>query len=204
MDAKTRWKTSFLLSLLSTAIVGQEPPRVKLSVVVYDTAHIGSKTAEHAEHIAGEILSTASIQSSWLAGPLEQLGNLVVDFTAYAAKACHADLGAAIVRLQIVPHAPAGLPAQALGFSLPCARSGVQVTIFADRVATVSETAGPTFGRVLGYAMAHEVGHVLLQSDTHTTAGLMKGIWSKRDWQRAAVSVVSFSPAEVRQIAALH
>ena len=120
-----------------------------------------------------------------------------------AAKACRADLGPAIVRLRILPQAPAGLPAQALGFSLPCARSGVQVTILADRVATVSETAGPTFGRVLGYAMAHEVGHVLLQSDTHTTAGLMKGIWSKSDWQRAAVSVVSFSLAEARQIAAL-
>ena len=204
MGATTRWRTSFLLSLLSTAIVGQEPPRVKLSVVVYDTAHVGSKTAEHAEHLAGKILSTASIQSSWVAGPVEELGNLGMDFTAYAAKACRADLGPAIVRLQILPQAPAGLPAQALGLSLPCARSGVQVTIFADRVASVSETAGPTFGRVLGYVMAHEVGHVLLQSDTHTTAGLMKGTWSKSDWQRAAVSVVSFSPAEARQIAALH
>jgi hypothetical protein len=204
MGAKTRWRTSFLLSLLSTAIVGQEPPRVKLSIVVYDGAHVGPKTAEHAEDLAAKILSTASIQSSWVAGPVEELGNLGMDFTAYAAKACHADLGPAIVRLRILPHAPAGLPAQALGFSLPCARSGVQVTIFADRVATVSETGGPTFGRVLGYVMAHEVGHVLLQSDTHTTAGLMRGIWSKSDWQRAAVSIVSFSPAEARQIAALH
>jgi hypothetical protein len=203
MGAKTRWRTSFLLSLLSTAIVGQEPPRVKLSIVVYDSAHVGSKTTEYAEHVAGEILAKASIQSSWLAGPVEELGSLGMDFTAYAAKACHPDLGQATVRLQILPHAPAGLPAQALGFSLPCARSGVQVTILADRVATVSETAGPTFGRVLGYVMAHEVGHVLLQSDTHTTAGLMKGIWSKSDWQRAAVSVVSFSLAEARQIAAL-
>jgi hypothetical protein len=204
MGAKTRWRTSFLLSLLSTAMVAQQPPRAKLSIVVYDSAHVGSKTTEYSEHVAGEILAKASIQSSWLAGPVEALGSLGMDFTAYAAKACQPDLGQATVRLQILPHAPAGLPAQALGFSLPCARSGVQVTIFADRVATVTETAGPTFGCVLGYAIAHEIGHVLLRSDTHTTAGLMKGIWSKSDWQRAAVSVVSFSPAEARIIAALH
>src|SRR4051794_28093012 len=106
MGAKTSWRTSFLLSLLSTAIVGQEPPRVKLSIVVYDAAQVGSKTAEQAEDLAGKILSTASIQSSWVAGPLGELGNVGMDFTGYAAKACRADLGPAIVRLRILPQAP--------------------------------------------------------------------------------------------------
>jgi hypothetical protein len=204
MGAKTRWRTSFLLSLLSTAIVGQEPPRLKLSIVVYDGAHVGSKTTDRAERLAGTILLTASIQSSWVAGPVEDLGSLGMDFTAYAAKDCQADSISAVLRVQILPRAPVGLPPHALALSLPCARSGVQVTIFADRVAHVTETGGPTFGRVLAYAIAHELGHVLLRSDAHGSAGLMKGTWSKSDWQRAAVIVVSFSPAEARQVAALH
>jgi hypothetical protein len=44
---------------------------------------------------------------------------------------------------------------------------------------------------------------VLLQSEAHATAGLMKGIWSKSDWQRAAVSIIAFSPADALAIATL-
>jgi len=31
----------------------------------------------------------------------------------------------------------------------------------------------------------------------------MKDTWSKSDWQRAAVSIISFGPAEIQRIAAL-
>jgi DNA-binding MurR/RpiR family transcriptional regulator len=74
------------------------------------------------------------------------------------------------------------------------------VTIYADRIAKVSETAALTFGRVLGYAMAHELGHVLLHSVAHEDIGLMKSVWSRFDWQRAAVSVIPFNPRQSRQI----
>jgi hypothetical protein len=57
---------------------------------------------------------------------------------------------------------------------------------------------------VLGYAIAHELGHVLLHSDAHARTGLMKGTWSEPDWQRAAVRVIAFSPAEAQQITTLH
>ncbi|MBV8865419.1 MAG: hypothetical protein JO210_08485 [Acidobacteriaceae bacterium] len=191
-----------LTSLLSTGILGQEARPINLSIITYDAAHIGQKTVHQAEGL-GTVLLTANIQSTWEAGEAQDLANLPLDFTAYAAKDCEANTPS-LLRLQILPRAPAGLSPNALGFSLLRARSGVQVTIYADHVAKVSETGGPTFGRVLGYRMAHELGHMLLQSGTHAPAGLMKGIWSKPDWQRAAVSVIEFSPAQVQHIAALH
>lgn len=176
---------------------------MELSIVTYDSAHVGPKTLDQAERVAGTILLTAAIRSRWEAGQPKDLGNLSMDFTAYAAKGCHPDT-ASVLRVQILRRAPDGVLPNALGFSLPCARSGVQVTIYADRIANVSKAGGPTFGRVFGYAIAHELGHVLLQSDTHAAAGLMKGIWLKGDWQRAAVSIIPFSPAEARQITTLH
>jgi hypothetical protein len=200
MDANKSWRTVLFLCLLSTAAAGQGLPDTKLLIVVYDVAHVGSKMLERSERLAGTIVLKAGIQLSWDAGPVEDLGNLGMDFTASPGRECQAQPLFGILRLQILPHAPAGLAAQALGLSLPCARQGVQVTIYADRVADVSESGGPTFGRVLAYVMAHELGHVLLHSDRHQDTGLMKGIWSKRDWQQAAVSVVSFSPSEARQI----
>lgn len=204
MGANQSWKIGLLLtSLLSTAGLGQEAPLTELSIITYDAAHIGPKTLDQAERLTGTILLTAGIRSRWQAGDAKQLANLHQDFTAYSAKDCQADR-ASVLRVQILPRAPVGLSPNALGFSLPCARSGIQVTIYADRISNVSETGGPTFGRVLGYAIAHELGHVLLHSDAHAPAGLMKGTWSKSDWQRAAVSVIPFSPAEAQQIAALH
>jgi hypothetical protein len=192
-----------LISLFSTAVSGQEAPPTELSIITYDAAHIGPKTLDQAERLAGTILLTARIRSKWQAGEAQQLANLGQDFTAYGPEHCQADR-ASVLRVQIFPRAPVGLPPNALGFSLPCARSGVQVTIYADRISYVIDRGGPTFGRVLGYAIAHELGHVILHSDAHAPAGLMKGTWSKVDWQRAAVSVIPFSPAEAEQIATLH
>ncbi len=126
------------------------------------------------------------------------------DFTAYARADCEDRPSLAVLRVQILARAPSGVAVHALGYSLPCAKRGVQVTIYADRAANVSETGGPTFGRVLGYAIAHELGHVLLHSGGHDTAGLMKDVWSKRDWERAAVSIIPFSATDVQRIAAFH
>ncbi len=200
-DVSQACRTGLILYLLWTAAAGQGRPDRKLSIMVYDAAQVGAKTLEHSESLAGTILLKAGIQSRWDAGPVEDLGNLGLDFTAYLGSECHAGPIAGIVRLQILSHSPASWAAQALGFSLPCARHGLQVTIYADRVAGVSESGRPTFGRVLAYVMAHELGHLLLHSGRHEDTGLMKGIWSKSDWQRAATSIISFSPSEARQIA---
>lgn len=204
MDANKSRRMGLELCLLLTATASQSLADTRLSIIVYDAAHIGPKTLVRAERLAGAILGTVGILPNWNAGPLGDLASLGTDFTAYGRKECNSEQSPAILRVQILQHAPVGLAAQALGFSLPCARRGIQVTIYADRVSSESETGGPTFGRVLGYAIAHELGHVLLHSDAHTPAGLMKGTWSKADWQRAAVSVISFSPVEARQITTLY
>lgn len=205
MCANQSWTIGLLLTnLLSTAGLGQQALPMKLSIVTYDAAHVGPKTLDSAERLATTILSTAGIDASWDAAPVHDLQSLGMDFTAYGPKNCQTEPASTVLRVQILPRAPAGLPPYALGFSLPCARSGVQVTIYADRVAKVSETGGPSFGRVLGYAIAHELGHVFLHSGAHASAGLMRAVWSKSDWQRAAVDIIPFSPAEARQIAALH
>ncbi len=201
-DVSQARKTGLVLFLLWTAAAaGQGRPDTKLSIIVYNAAQVGQKTLEQSESLAGTIMLKAGMQSRWDAGPVEDLGTLGLDFTAYLGSECHAGPIAGIVRLQILSHAPASWAAQALGFSLPCARQGLQVTIYADRVAGVSESGGPTFGRVLAFVMAHELGHLLLHSSRHEDTGLMKGIWSKSDWQRAATRVISFSPSEARQIA---
>ncbi len=198
------WKLVFSLSLLLSAALGQAPPHPQLTVAVYDVAGIGPKTLERSERIVEAILLASGLQPKWIAGPPAELDSIGTDFTARTPRECLAAPIPSILRVQILRHAPPGMSPQALGFSLPCARAGVQVTIYADRAALACKTGGPTFGRVLAYSIAHELGHVLLHSYHHETNGLMKAVWSKSDWQRAAVTDIPFSPVDVQRIAAFY
>jgi hypothetical protein len=49
---------------------------------------------------------------------------------------------------------------------------------------------------VLGHAMAHELGHLLLPYGSHARAGLMRGRWLTGDFKALAVGRLLFSPAE--------
>jgi hypothetical protein len=74
MRAHKTWRTGLFLSVLSTTALGQEPPHVNVTIVVYDSAHVGAKTLDQTERVAGTILQTAGIQSQWDTGPVEDLG----------------------------------------------------------------------------------------------------------------------------------
>jgi hypothetical protein len=158
MCANKTWTARLFISLLATAALGQESPHFNVMIVIYDSAHLGAKTLDRAEVTAGTILQTAGIGLRWGTGGVQDLNNLGTDFTVYSREDCEHRATSAILRVQILPRAPSGVAAQALGYSLPCAKRGVQVTIFADRTTNVSQMGGPTFGRVLGYAIAHELG----------------------------------------------
>src|SRR5688572_29306852 len=70
-----------------------------------------------------------------------------------------------------------------MGFSV--VRTGDAVpflsTVYVDRVGSVARAAGTDTRRVLGLAIAHEIGHVLLNSNTHSATGLMRAGWSRRE-----------------------
>ena len=57
-------------------------------------------------------------------------------------------------------------------------RSGTLATVFADRVAALSGLCSRDRGEILGRAMAHEIGHLLLGTARHADRGLMRGRWT--------------------------
>ncbi|PWT85515.1 MAG: hypothetical protein C5B57_02785 [Blastocatellia bacterium] len=66
-----------------------------------------------------------------------------------------------------------------LGYSLVDVdqRAGSLATIFADRVHELARQAGSNMAILLGRAMAHEIGHLLLGTSTHSRVGLMRSHW---------------------------
>jgi hypothetical protein len=156
---------------------------------------------EQAQRIATRIFSEAGVTIRWRTRPIPENKNLVEDFSAPAGRTCNTPLRSNSVQVQILPDAPRGFTPQALAYSLPCADYGVQTTVYADRVEAVSNQTLAVFYRVLGYTLTHELGHLLLRSLAHEHSGLMKAVWTPKDWQRAAVSIIPFTPDQATGMA---
>ena len=82
--------------------------------------------------------------------------------------------------------APAEALPGALGFSLIDVdrRAGTLATVYADRVTKLAALSGADPGRLLGRAMAHEIGHLLLGTTRHADRGLMRGVWTSVELHR--------------------
>jgi hypothetical protein len=137
-----------------------------LVVRLYDAYGVSSRELEIAQATGGSILGNAGIAVTWVACPCdEQVGS--------------ADL---IVR---VTAAPATSERGSLGFSYVdvAHRSGTLATVFADRVRTRAGEAHVSSGELLGRAMAHEIGHLILGTTQHDSRGLMRGRWTVIEMQ---------------------
>ena len=73
-----------------------------------------------------------------------------------------------------------------MGVSLvdPAIRHSSLASIYIDRVERVAHGASVDARKLLGRAVAHEIGHLLLNTNTHTRGGLMRATWSRVEMQR--------------------
>jgi len=73
-----------------------------------------------------------------------------------------------------------------MGVSLvdPAVRHSSLATVYVDLVELVARNASVDARRLLGRAVAHEIGHLLLNANTHARDGLMRAAWSTVEMQR--------------------
>ena len=77
---------------------------------------------------------------------------------------------------------------------------GVLATIYFDRVMWLAHEAGTDSRVLLGNAIAHELGHLLLATTSHGPAGIMRALWSKDEVRRGSSQDWSFVPTELATI----
>jgi len=78
------------------------------------------------------------------------------------------------------------------------AHTGSIATVFADRVAITSDRAGANARGVLGRVIAHEIGHLLIGTNQHSTHGLMRAAWTDVELRRSIGLEWQFSASEAR------
>ncbi len=82
-----------------------------------------------------------------------------------------------------------------LGFA-----SGPNVYIHAEHIQRLADRAKFSSAKLLGYIVAHEIGHVLLGGGGHSSAGIMRPKIGPAALLHLEWPVQSFSPAEARRL----
>jgi hypothetical protein len=86
-------------------------------------------------------------------------------------------------RIALEAKTTSGAQQSELGFAIidPSTLVGAMATIYHDRVLAVARRAGVERSELLGRALAHEVGHLLLQATGHSPSGLMRAVWTDEE-----------------------
>jgi hypothetical protein len=161
-------------------------PTLKITMLVYNMANVPAVILDRAEQQASGIYRQNGIELEWKQCP------------------CDLALGPTDVMLRIIPRLfasnSAGFRSDHLGFAASSQQRGVLATIFYNRVEDLTRGGDPSC--ILGHAIAHELGHLLLGQDAHSTTGLMQAHWTRDDLKLAARGCLQFTSEQAERLRA--
>ncbi|HET9178676.1 MAG TPA: hypothetical protein VFQ24_10015 [Terriglobia bacterium] len=167
-----------------------------VSVAIYDYANVGRTHLGQAEGHAAGIFAKVGVRIAWTDYSLRpgtgraKPENSDADFFVRILPGSMARRGnrraGALGESVISPTAEGPLP-------------GGTANVFYDRVEHISSLWDLDPGKILGDAIAHELGHLLLGAN-HSDQGIMKALWSVEDLEMAKSGKLWFCSAETAAI----
>jgi hypothetical protein len=103
----------------------------------------------------------------------------------------------------MLKQAPPSATSLALAGAQPYTSSGTLISIYEDRVQRLLATLPSVSQVLLAYVLAHELGHVLMGSDYHADAGIMKAQWSAADYAAMRGRALRFTESDSDRIRGL-
>jgi hypothetical protein len=200
-----------LIAHADAAHAKSRPEPLSIVVRVYDGARLSPAERERAIHVANVILEAASIGVDW---------RYCDDPSAHENNACARPLAADEFALRFVAeptttnvgedpdagraHAAKTPSDGALGYSLidMQLRRGSLATVYPERVSWLAAATGVEAALLMGRAIAHEVGHLLLGTNEHRTAGIMRAVWSRKALRRETAADWTFTARDASDMAA--
>jgi hypothetical protein len=189
-----------LLYLAATPLViAQNPPMIKSSsppvtISVHDYADVPGPLLVLAETQASRIFRHAGLETIWFTcGPRVE---------AVESKACYLSDPTHLV-LKILSHAVVKHVRDrndVLGSALLDENGiGYNAYAFYDSVRSLADRRGFSH-ELLGVVFAHEIGHLLLGSHSHSVSGVMCARWQGRELLDISEGTMSFLPAQSRSM----
>jgi hypothetical protein len=175
-------------------------PPTPLLLRIYGTAVLPSDTSEVAQREATAILEAAGFAPEWVA-----CGVAPAPGDRCSSPLAPMELAVRVVSLAEPPRPDIGpsryLP---LGYSLiePGTKTGSLATIYLNRVAWLAADWEVATAVMLGRAVAHELGHLLLGTSGHTATGVMRAVWSREAMRTGRANDWRFTAADARSMRA--
>ena len=196
-------KQLFLALAISTGALGAEPtlndPTQQLTIRVYDYTNISPKLFERARKQAAQILENAGVTHRW-----EQCRTSENETNQDSS--CTQRAGAHVIQLRIHPRDMAKKITKRsieFGYSLPLTDGfGIIAGVYLERTAHMARPLGLDLHVVLGHTMAHEIGHLLLGSNSHAGRGIMRPTWRDRELRLASSGVLGFTDEQAKAMQA--
>ncbi len=175
-------------------------PGLKITLNVYNWAHVDSETLIRAKQEATRIYREIGVETVWLDHPVDE------------AQQNSASHRVSEIYVNIIPRATDGLGllSNALGIAPGAGRNRGRLYVCYDRVEKLyhkqiavtvqrKNARWATIAQILGYAIAHEMGHLLGQ-DAHSNLGIMRADWRPNDLVNLAYGDLAFTPQQAAVI----
>ncbi len=185
--------------LMLSAAQGAEPDEGRrIEVLIYNYAHVAADVLARAEGEAGRIYQRAGIETEWQDCPLSPA-------EAERYPACQSLPGPTRFALRLMPRPMAERRKEdpmVFGFALfpEDGGFGTVVNVYSDRAAELAKGRESAHAVILGHLMAHELGHLLLGTGSHSQTGLMHVPWHKKELELIAQGSMMFMPWQAEQI----
>jgi hypothetical protein len=183
------------LNVLSAAVWSKVPDAgdSQVTVSVHNDAGIPSGVLLQAESDASRVFRQSGIEAHWsncplpVAGPENPAQCETADFPNH-------------LQLRIAKHS-LNLNQFAMGISyLSADGTGCYADLFYDRAVRLHETTTASLPTLLGHAIAHELGHLLLGTNSHSPTGIMRARWQPADLADASQGRLLFSTLQSQEM----
>ena len=171
-----------------------------ITICVHNYAKVDDNTLEGAETVTEEIFVKAGVGIRWVDSDLTVEGKPEMSVGKDIFAPCH-------IQLSILPSEMAErmhIPSNLMGLAPGSGTDRKLVCVFYNRVEAVSQNQlrvrldkrtalYASKAKILGTAIAHELGHVLLNLEIHSSFGIMRGPWNTKDLMDVAFGTLCFT-----------
>jgi hypothetical protein len=214
MKTTLRWTFGIGLALTTGLInLGHAAPAAasetspEITIHVHNYARVAPETLVEAEEVTTGILREAGVETRWADSVLKAKD----DPEPFAG---HLTYSFSDIQLSILPPEMSdrfGLPKNVMGV-VP--RSDAQIAyVFDSKVEALFQTTLRAYStghidrrvsesQILGIAIAHELGHLLLALQGHSAEGIMRADWGLRDLRNATFGMLLFTPQQAEVLRA--
>jgi hypothetical protein len=193
MKFSTKLQILWLGVGLLTSVAGTAEPRKGTSLVlrvsVFDDAGVGAATLRNAQQEASRLFRRANIEVLWLQCPQNRPERISFGRCSEVSFPSHL--------LLRIARRSRGATKSTMGMTFQSAGGeGCYTDLFYEPILELQMKNHLGAATILGHVMAHELGHLLLGTNSHSNDGLMRARWNPGELAQAAKGNLLFSAEE--------